>query len=215
MSAYPSFKRLACPVCLRPQSNCICAWVTPVVTLVEILILQHPLEVHEAKGTARLLHLSLTNSRMMTGEVFDATLFDSPKRSILLYPETPPNSTLGLAVPPVLDGSWLITPSELRLVVIDGTWRKSRKMLYLNPALQQMPRLVLQDPPASHDRRERRYTIRKSHTADQHSTLEATCVALAQMEGDQIKFESLLTAFDGFVTQQSRLMPKQAELSRK
>jgi DTW domain. len=38
----------------------------------EVLILQHPLEVHEAKGTARLLHLSLPHSRMVTGERFDA-----------------------------------------------------------------------------------------------------------------------------------------------
>jgi DTW domain-containing protein YfiP len=39
----------------------------------EVLILQHPLEVHEAKGTARLLHLSLPHSRMVTGERSDAS----------------------------------------------------------------------------------------------------------------------------------------------
>ena len=34
-------------------------------------------------------------------------------------------------------------PSRLRLIVLDGTWRKSRKMLYRNPLLQQLPRLSL------------------------------------------------------------------------
>lgn len=200
-------KRTICAICLRPESNCICPCVTPTFSDVDVLILQHPLEVHEAKGTARLLHLSLPNSRMVTGEAFDASLFDSPKRSILLYPDTLPDPSMGLAVPPVLDPSWLSKPAQLRLVVIDGTWRKSRKMLYLNPALQQMPRLALQDLPAS---RVRRYGIRKAHKADQLSTLEATCVALAQLESDQTKFEPLLAAFDGFVAQQARFTQKQA-----
>ena len=197
-------KRLFCAICLRPQNNCICRWVTRIASEVEVLILQHPLEVHEAKGTARLLHLSLPNSRLVTGEVFDALLFDSPKRFILLYPETSPDPSLGLAVPPVLDPNWLVKPAQLCLVVLDGTWRKSRKMLYLNPALQQMPCLALQVLPAS------RYSIRKTHKADQLSTLEATCAALAQLEGDQATFELLLTAFDGFVAQQANHKKKTA-----
>ena len=142
---------------------------------------------------------------MVTGEVFDVSFFDNPKYSILLYPETLPNPSLGLAVPPVLDTSWLVTPNQLRLVVIDGTWRKSRKMLYLNPALQRMPRFALHDLPISV---ERRYSIRKAHKVDQLSTLEATCIALTQIGGDQAKFEPLLAVFDGFVAQQSRFTPK-------
>ena len=190
-------KRLTCSTCLRPQSHCICAWVMPTISDVDVLILQHPLEVHEAKGTARLLHLSLPNSRLVTGEAFDGSLFDTSKHSILLYPETPPDPSLGLPPPPVLNPNWLADPAQLRLVVIDGTWRKSRKMLYLNHVLQQMPRLALADIPSS------RYSIRKAHKADQLSTLEATCAALAQLETAQTKFEPLLAAFDGFVAQQA------------
>jgi len=80
--------------------------------------------------------------------------------------------------------------------VLDGTWRKSRKMLYLSPPLQQLPRLSLQGLPPS------RYSIRKAHRPGQLSTLEATCAALAQLEGHAEKFQPLLTAFDGFVAQQ-------------
>lgn len=177
----------------------------------EVLILQHPLEVHEAKGTARLLHLSLPHSRMVTGERFDASALQplltapfgatdaatAPRHTLLLYPEAPQDATLGIATPPPLNPAWLQSPERLRLVVLDGTWRKSRKMLYSSPPLQALPRLALRGLPPSH------YRIRKAHLPDQLSTLEATCAALAQLEGDTERFAPLLAAFDGFVGQQA------------
>jgi len=202
--------RPRCPGCLRPHSACICRWVRPAAHRTEVLILQHPLEVHEAKGTARLLHQSLPHSRMVTGERFDASTLqqwltapfgaqdppEPPRHALLLYPEAPQDAALGIATPPPLNPAWLQAPERLRLVVLDATWRKSRKMLHLNPLLQQLPRLPLQDMPASH------YLIRKAHRPDQLSTLEASCAALAQLEGGAERFEPLLAAFDGFVAQQ-------------
>ena len=121
---------------------------------------------------------------------------------MLLYPDTPGDRSLGIAPPPALDPAILLDPAQLRLVVLDGTWRKSRKMLYQNPLLQQLPRLPLRDMPASH------YLIRKAHAPDQLSTLEATCYALMQLEQDVPRFVPLITAFDGFVAQQlSYVMP--------
>lgn len=201
ISASPT-QRFSCATCLRPQSACICQWITPIAHEVEVLILQHPLEVTNAKGSARLLHLSLPQSRLVTGEVFDAQAWltaplktqaaaDKPRHNILLYPQAQ-----GMPAPPVLAPALLRDPSQLRLIVLDGTWRKSRKMLYLNPLLQQMPRLALQGLPAS------RYRVRKAHGPDQLSTLEATCAALMQLERSVDKFQPLLTAFDGFVAQQ-------------
>ena len=52
-----------------------------------------------------------------------------------------------------------------------------------------------------------RYTIRKAHAPGQLSTLEATCAALAQLEGDAARWQPLLAAFDGFVAQQQGLVP--------
>ncbi|KAB0326099.1 DTW domain-containing protein [Janthinobacterium sp. PLB04] len=202
-------KRARCPACLRAASSCICRWIAPVSHAVEVLILQHPLEIHNAKGSARLLHLSLPNSRMLTGEQFApdtlAELLDG-KHNVLLYPDTPGDRSLGITPPPALDPAVLLDPARfsarLRLVVLDATWRKSRKMLYLNPPLQQLPRLPLRDTPASH------YLIRKAHAPDQLSTLEATCYALMQLEQDADRFVPLIAAFDGFVAQQlSYVMP--------
>jgi DTW domain-containing protein len=174
----------------------------------EVLILQHPMEVDNAKGSARLLHLSLQSSRMVTGEVFDEkelqALLMAPSslapqaamRPVLLYPEGSHDQVPGLRTPELLCAEQLAQAAQIRLVVIDGTWRKSRKMLYLNPLLQQLPRLSLQDTPAS------RYVLRKAHQPDQLSTLEATCVALGQLQADHSAFAPLLLAFEGFVAQQ-------------
>lgn len=173
-----------------------------------MLILQHPLEMLEAKGTARLLHLSLARSRLVTGEQFaqaelQALLtepFGLPAHpmpapcAVLLYPDAAQDAALGIARAPPLDPAWLEEPSRLRLVVLDGTWRKSRKMLHLNPLLQQLPRLALQQLPPS------RYRIRKAHQPHQLSTLEAVCAALAQLEGDAQHFDPLLAAFDDLIT---------------
>jgi len=201
-------RRALCAICLRPQQTCICRWVTPLPNQVEVLILQHPMEVSNAKGSARLLHLSLSNSRLEVGEAFDAQrlrgLLSPERRNVLLYPESVADPSLGLAAPQPFDPAWVHTPQHLRLVVLDGTWRKSRKMLYLNPLLQSMPRLPLRDVPPSH------YLIRKAHLPDQLSTLEATAYALAQLENNINKFSPLIAAFDGFVAQQAGYVRKSA-----
>lgn len=178
---------------------------------IEVLILQHPLEVANAKNTARLLHLCLPNSRLVTGEAFtDIESLQAPwgnaaapRQLVLLYPETPQGTAADLAAPPPLDAAALQDPATLRLVVLDATWRKSRKMLYASPPLQHLPRLGLSGLPAS------RYSIRKAHRPGQLSTLEATCAALVQLEreGSAGRFQPLLGAFDGFVAQQAAYRP--------
>jgi DTW domain-containing protein YfiP len=158
---------------------------------VELLILQHPMEVSNAKGSARLLHLSAARSVLAAGEQFEtgalqAMLHAGGRIPILLYPETPGQSAPRLA--PAL----LSQPDRLRLVVLDGTWRKSRKMLHQNPLLQTLPRLPLSALPPSH------YLIRKAHAPDQLSTLEAACHALALLD-PAAPVTPLLHAFDAFV----------------
>lgn len=185
-------KRQSCPSCLRPKITCICHLVSTVNTDIEVLILQHPLEVLETKGTARLLHLSLPNSIMLIGEVFDGNVLFGTKNSLLLYPTTPEDQSLGISMPPALDATWLNDLKNIRLIILDGTWRKSRKILCKNPYLQTLPRLALDDLPAG------QYTIRKARRRHQLSTLEATSAALAQLEDDMGKYAPLNHAFSAF-----------------
>ncbi len=205
--------RPTCATCLRAQSACICRWITPTPHSVNVLILQHPMEVHQAKGSARLLHLSLPRSQLLVGETFDTADLKcrfATAHAVLLYPSTPAQAMPAQAAQnhsfqvqaswpkdaPQLAAMLPADTGQLCLVVLDATWRKSRKMLHCNPLLQQLARLSLQNMPAP------RYSIRKAHRHEQRSTLEATCAALALLEGHTAPYVPLLAAFDGFVAQQ-------------
>ena len=190
-------KRAVCRTCLRAASACICRWITQVDAQAGLLILQHPLEVGNAKNSARLLHLCVTGSEMAVGEVFapdalERLLHDHGRTPVLLYPATPGDSLL--PAPPPMPS---LPAASVQLVVLDATWRKSRKMLYLNPALQRLPRLALVDVAPSN------YRIRKAHAPHQLSSLEAAAQALGQLEGAAGRYAPLLEAFDGFVGQQA------------
>lgn len=92
--------------------------------------------------------------------------------------------------------------SNILLIIIDGTWRKSRKILCENPYLQTLSRLILEELPAG------QYNIRKARNPHQRSTMEAASAALAQLEGDKAKFEShhrSFTAFNALISQQMKL----------
>jgi len=205
-------RRAQCSHCLRPQSACICQWIQRIDNQIDVLILQHPLEVGHAKGSGLLLQRSLRSGTLIVGESFDSAFLgdllfgalphapDQTVRPALLYPSSD-NVSSSTSLPHQVD-----VPN--RLVVLDGTWRKSRKMLHLNPLLQQLPRVALTDVAPS------RYRIRKAHRDDQLSTLEATCQALMQMETDQNKYLPLLNAFDGFVAQQQSYVDAHADASQ-
>ena len=200
MNPASTARRASCAACLRAQSACICHLVRPLASRAALLILQHPLEVHNAKTSARLLHLCLAGSVIAVGETLEpaalsALLHADGRAPVLLYPQSAD------MVAPAIDPGLLARPEALRLVVLDGTWRKSRKMLYLNPLLQSLPRLALSDVPPS------AYRIRKAHAAHQLSTLEATTLALAQLECNSGHYAPLLSAFDGFVQQQTGFYP--------
>ena len=205
--AQPAIKlaRPRCPGCLRALRGCICALARPVEPGIGVLILQHPLEVLEAKGTARLLHLCLPGSRLLVGESFEPetlrqALFGGwsrgapPCQPLLLYPDAGPAGATGSA-----------TPRETRpkrLVLIDGTWRKSRVMLRANPLLLGLPRLAL---PAGTPGG---YAIRKAEAPGQLSTFEAAALALARLQGwppVHPALRDLQAVFDGFLAQHRQL----------
>lgn len=195
--ANPS-RRATCVTCLR--ADCICALVAPVAGRGEVLVLQHPMEVGNAKNSGRLLHLCLPGSVLAEGEQFDPHRLDGLLHAggrvpVLLYPPSPG----GVATE--ADAAVLAKPERIRLVVLDATWRKSRKMLHLNPLLQALPRLSLEAVPPS------RYLIRKAHAGHQLSTLEAAVYALERCEGDGA-YGPLLQAFDRFVAQQAAFVPR-------
>lgn len=190
--------RTRCPRCERPLSSCLCGLVEPVSNQVQVLVLQHPSEQMHAKGTARLLQLCLQHCELRVGEQFDRAVDAGGRYTMLLFPGSDDPQ---LTHPPELDSAQLAEPARLRLIVLDGTWRKSRKLLYQNPWLQRLPRLPLLDAPAS------TYRIRRAHAEHQLSTLEAVACALQQLEGRLDHWQPLWRACHAFVERERALRP--------
>ena len=183
-------RRAHCERCGLPASTCLCALAPRVDNDIEVLVLQHPREAAEAKGSTRLLRLALARCRVVVGEAFDpATLLfllgGGVSGNALLYPGDTLDTSEGRFAAPLR-----------RLVVLDGTWRKSLRMLHANPLLQSLPRCSI--APAG----PARYAaLRKARLSGQLSTLEATCAALATLERAPLRYQPLLAAFEDFVEQ--------------
>ncbi len=86
--------------------------------------------------------------------------------------------------------------TRLKVLILDGTWRKTFKMMQVNPELKGLKRIELVPETPS------QYAIRKQKNADSLSTVEAIYTLLSQLEGDTLKFQPLLTAFEGMQRQQ-------------
>jgi len=185
-------RRPHCDRCDLPLRTCVCALVTRVANDVDVLVLQHPDEAREAKGSARLLRLSLARCRVVVGEVFEpaallALLDGDVSASALLYP----GDTNGAAGIPSSSGP---AARPAHLVVLDGTWRKAAGMLRANALLQSLPRWSLAPTTPARYR-----ALRKAPRSTHLSTLEATCEALAAIERAPMRYAPLLDAFERFV----------------
>lgn len=169
--------RAVCPRCERPVSTCLCATLPspPLAHRTELLILQHPAEAGHAKNTTALLTLGLQSARLLRGEVFDANV--AQPGAALLYPG---------------EGEAAAPQHGSQLILLDGSWRQSRRLLAANPWLAALPRLALPAQPG-------RYALRRAHRSGQLSTLEAGLHALALLEGGPARFEPLWAAFETFI----------------
>ncbi|NWN50199.1 DTW domain-containing protein [Pseudomonas sp. MAFF 301514] len=184
--------RSQCSRCLRPLTHCLCALIPSLDSRTRVLLLQHPSEVNHALNTARLAALGLNNAQLVVGEVFEdlPTLLNPPGyQARLLFPsdDAQPLQSYVPGEQPVL------------LVVPDGTWRKARKLLHLNPLLAALPRVILVGDAVS------RYRLRKAPGPGALSTVEAIAQALQVLEAPT-SFEPLLRPFDVLIEGQIAAM---------
>ena len=180
--------------CQRPHSHCLCALIPQLQSRTRVLILQHPEESRHALNTARLAALGLVNGELQVGEQFAdlaSWLADPAYQACLLFPgdDAQPLATVAASA----------SARPLLLVVPDGTWRKARKLLYLNPLLAALPRVCLPTGLES------RYRLRKAPMAGALSTLEAIVVALEALEAPQ-SFAALLQPFEALIDGQIAAM---------
>lgn len=180
--------RPTCYRCFRPEVACICDLVRPVENRTRVLILQHPRERKHPFGTARIARLGLSNVDVVLAEPDDGEL-RAPRQALdnaaLLYPG-PDAATLG-EDPVTLD----------TLVVVDGTWPQSRKLVRVSPWLAALPRVALHPP------RPANYRIRRAkHPAFEVSTIEAIAYALGHLEPNTPGVAGLVDTFDHVIDHQ-------------
>lgn len=189
--------RAQCARCLRPETHCLCALIPQLDSRTRVLILQHPSEVNHALNTARLAALGLNNAELIVGEVFDdlpALLNPSGYQARLLFPADDAQLLEAYRSEGGEAGS-----TSMLLVVPDGTWRKARKLLHLNPLLAALPRVTLAQAVPS------RYRLRKAPGPGALSTVEAIVQALQTLEAPKT-FEALLRPFEALIDGQIAAM---------
>lgn len=184
MSARPR-----CARCQRPLSHCLCALIPSLSSRVQVQILQYPDEARHALNTARLAALGLNSADLCVGEQFSDLSINAG--TYLLFPSAEARSLTEL--------NEAEHSRITQLIVLDGTWRKARKLLYLNPALNAIPHLRLPDGHLS------RYRLRKAPAAGALSTLEAIVVALNTLEHTE-RFNALLAPFEALIEGQISAM---------
>jgi DTW domain-containing protein len=192
MPELPGFEpRSICPRCRRPETVCYCQYLTRIETKTHIVLLQHPRERDMAIGTARMASLCLPNSQLLVGfdwensNALKALLADPERPAALLYPgadavdlqESPPSG-------------------PITLVVVDGTWANTKKMVRANPVLSNLPKVAFRPLRPSE------YRIRREPHAQFVSTIEALMYVLGALEGGSERFAGLLLPFRKMVDNQ-------------
>jgi DTW domain-containing protein len=179
--------RDVCVACRRPASVCYCPHVTTFATRTRVVVLQHPRERDMPVNTARIASLCLPDAEIHVGlHLPDALLLADPRRpAALLYPG-----------PGAVDVEQSPPPTDITLVVVDGTWSQAKKLVRLNPSLAALPRYAFRPPGPSE------YRIRKEPHEDYVSTLEALIHVLGVLEGDRERFLPMLRPFRAMVEAQ-------------
>lgn len=183
--------RVLCKQCQRPNIACICKFISKVDNLTSVLVLQHPSEVKQTKGTVALLSRSLNNCQVLVGEDFshvdELNTMIANHQALLLYPSEK-SSVLSLN-----NNGFSNTYSchdkksqqPRLLIILDGTWKKAYRMFMLSSNLQKLEQVCLPDELANSGQ----YLIRKVAKRNALSSLEACCFALALIEGELTEAE--------------------------
>lgn len=194
-----------CLQCLKTKKACICEWITPISTEVELIILQHPTEAKRPLGTAKILSLSLVNCRTFIGENFT----DHTELNTLLADEQYQYQVLFLdGTSQAISSSSNQTKQKQRVILLDGTWKKAYKMWQLSTNLHSLPKVHLDTELSGN------YRVRKAPKDNALSTAEAGYHVLSQLDGESgatkelDKFGSILTAFDNMIEFHISQMPE-------
>lgn len=164
-----------CASCQYPMPACICKAIRPANFASKIVILQHPSEQQKAKNTARLISLIAPKVEIAVGET---------EQDFKCLKERLKSDSAAVLVFPALESQPIGEIAALKkvetIVLLDGTWRKAKKIWHSNPWLRSMPigRLEPTSPSL--------YRIRKGREVGGYSTLEAAALTIEAVEGADV-----------------------------
>ncbi|MGL6316296.1 tRNA-uridine aminocarboxypropyltransferase [Vibrio sp. WXL103] len=198
MSHHQSHGSRYCQKCGKANKACICEHILALKAKTELIILQHDSEQNHPLGSARILSLSLENARLFIGEDFsehhelNQLLAQSDYQHYILYPGEQSIALTTLTTSAV--------DNKVRLILLDGTWKKAYKMWQLSANLQALPCVSLPSDIRGD------YQIRKAPSDNALSTVEAGYHALSILQPES-DFSPLLDAFRSMIQFQIDQMP--------
>lgn len=168
-----------CSRCYLKTEHCICESLPKIEARTQIVILRHVTECRVMSNTGRLAALVLPNCHLLDFDPCQpfSTALLVPSDSWLLYPGPGPRPR---GFPP------------RRLVLLDASFRRAKRMYKRIPALHQLPQLALPAPTTAPAR------LRQPTRDDGMSTIEAIAAGLSLIE-DPALGAALLDVYAEFV----------------
>lgn len=180
--------RAYCYHCFKPDLLCVCD-VQPVSNQTPVWIIQHPAERTHPINSARLTALGLERGHIeIAWNAECAPPSRLPEGAAVLFPSKASRALETLEVAPK------------GLVVLDGTWAQAKKLYRQNSWIQSLPHVHLTPSEQS------RYRIRKQPREGYLSTVEATVMALRQLEPQTRGLDGLLQRFDRMIDVQEQFV---------
>jgi len=184
-----------CYSCHRAKVACLCDRIEKQKNRVNIIVLQHPDEANNPKGSTIIAKLGLKQYKCWKGEDFSQNkalkeLIDTDAEEILLL--YPSEQATELCAAEAADIKYLL--------VIDATWRKARRIWEKTPCLHRLKTVKLAQNISSN------YRIRKAPRAGYLSTVESIVAALRVLEPEPQGYKPLLQLFDEMIDFQIKNM---------
>ncbi len=192
--------RRYCQQCSKPETACLCQYLSPQNNSIAVIILRHPDEETKAIGTAKLASLGLSKSKVVTSleiseaEVADLLTVFSCSDPLFIYPQA-----LSDDYPHYVYDfeKERFTSSALykhydSIILLDGTWRNTRELLHRNVWLKNLATLNLVNVGES------RYRIRQAKQKGALATIEAIALALVLLD-NSFNASKLLKPFEKMI----------------
>jgi len=187
--------REVCYTCRRAKVACLCGRIEKQANRIKVIILQHPDEVSNPKGSAIIAKLGLQQVQCWVGEDFtehadlNRLINASAADMLVLYPAEASENVA------------LVEGRQVKyLLIIDATWRKAKRIWGCNPQLHDLRCAKLMLDKGSN------YRIRKISEQGYLSTIEAAVEGLRLLEKKPQAYQPLLALFDEMINYQIQSM---------